>query len=50
MREYSEMTGVVLAKIIIVALAMVAADKVGHDAVVIALLALIWGKGAGRKK
>lgn len=50
MREYSEMTGIVLAKIIIVTLAMVIADKVGHDAVVIALLALIWGKGAGRKK
>lgn len=50
MREYSEMTGVVLAKIIVVTLAMVIADKVGHDAVVIALLALILGKGVGGKK
>jgi hypothetical protein len=45
MREYSELTGVVLAKIIVVTLAMVAANKFGHDAVVIALLALILGKG-----
>lgn len=50
LREYSELTGVVLAKIIVVTLAMVAANKFGHDAVVIALLALILGKGAGREK
>ena len=50
LREYSEVTGVVLAKIIVVTLAMVAANKFGHDAVVIALLALILGKGAGREK
>ena len=50
LREYSEVTGVVLAKIIVVTLAMVAANKFGHDAVVIALLALILGKGVGKNK
>jgi hypothetical protein len=50
LREYSELTGVVLAKIIVVTLAMVAANKFGHDAVVIALLALILGKGVGKNK